>query len=287
VDFRAPASGAYIVEATTLAPADTGAFTLSVVHERAPNTPQAIAQLQADSVTSIAVGAVNASSATVFKGIVNDPNTSDSVRLELELLRTSSPPSGTPTQQSAYVAAGQTAWIAVTGLVENDAYYWRARSCDKTLRCSVWVSFGGNTDGATDLFVNAVPEDPTLDALSLNQFNGANVIPVDGGTGGGGGSTQTVTFKATVADVDPDDRIVLEVEAKTTGTAFNGTGLVRGTGVTSGATASVAAAFQAPLLGSTNYHWRARACDQTGRCSAWTSFGGNSDSPAATDFHVP
>jgi hypothetical protein len=37
-----------------------------------------------------------------------------------------------------------------------------------------------------------------------------------------------------------------------------------------------------------NYHWRARACDQTGRCSAWAPFGGNSDVvTAATDFHVP
>ena len=62
----------------------------------------------------------------------------------------------------------------------------------------------------------------------------------------------------------------------------------RDTGVSSGGTASVAVNFTAPLLGSTNYHWRARACDQTNRCSAWASFGGNSDVvTAATDFHVP
>ena len=288
IDFRAPAAGRYVIEATTLAPAVTGAFALSVVRERAPTTPQSIAQLRADSVTSIAVGAISSDGMTVFRGIVNDPNPRDSVRLELELLPTSSPASGTPTHQSAYVAAGQTAWIVAAGLSENAAYYWRARSCDRTLRCSAWVSFGGNADAATDFLVNAVRENPTIDALSLNQFNGANVIPVGSGTGGGVGSAQTVTFKGAVSDPDPGDVLVIEVEPKQTNTAFDGaSGLSRGTGVGSGQTASVAVGYSVGLFG-VNYHWRARACDQTGRCSAWAPFGGNSDAvTAATDFHVP
>jgi hypothetical protein len=287
LEFRAPASGRYIVEATTLGAADTGAFALSIVKERAPNTPQSIAQLRADSATPIGLGATNPDGVAVFRGTVTDPNPRDSVRLELELVPTASPPSGAPTHQSAYVPAGQTAWISSGTLVENAAYYWRARSCDKTLRCSAWVSFGGNADGATDFLVNAVPENPTIDVLSLNQFNGANVIPVGGGTGGGLGSAQTVTFKATVSDPDPGDVLVIEVEPKQTNAAFDGTGLSRGTGVSSGATASVAVGYTVPLLG-VNYHWRARACDQTGRCSAWAPFGGNSDVvTAATDFHVP
>jgi hypothetical protein len=144
------------------------------------------------------------------------------------------------------------------------------------------LSFGGNSDAAADFLVNAVPENPTIDALSLNQFNGANMIPVGGGTGGSG----TVTFKAILMDVDPGDALVLEVESKTTSAAFDGaTTLYRGTGVASGSTAAAAAAYSAPLLGANNYHWRARACDQTSRCSGWVSFGNNTES--ATDFHVP
>jgi hypothetical protein len=98
-----------------------------------------------------------------------------------------------------------------------------------------------------------------------------------------------VTFKATVSDVDPGDVLVLEVESQPTNTAFDGaTNLYRGTGVASGSTAAAAAGYSVPLLGGTNYHWRARACDQTSRCSAWASFGNNSDVvTAATDFHVP
>jgi hypothetical protein len=281
LEFRAPAGGRYVIEATTLAPADTGAFALSVVKERVPGTPGSIAQLRADSSTAIVVGAISSDSEAVFRSIVNDPNPRDSVRLELELLPTSSPPSGSPTHQSAYVAAGQTAWIAATGLTENAAYYWRARSCDKTLRCSAWVSFGANADGATDFLVNAVQEDPSLAALSLNQFNGATVVPVGGGLGSG----RTVTLKGTVSDPDPGDVLVIQVEVKLTNAGFNGGGLSQGTSVNSDQTASAAVAVTAPLLGSNNYHWRARACDQTGRCGAWSSFGGNAD--GATDFHVP
>jgi predicted phage tail protein len=225
---------------------------------------------------------------TVFKAVLSDPNARDSVRLDVEAVPVASPFSGTATQQSAYVGVGQVAWIRARGLVENAAYHWQARACDKTGRCSAWVSFGGNTEQSTDFLVNAVPENPAIDALSLNQFNGATVIPVGGGTGGGLGSQQTVTFKAAVSDPDPGDVLVIEVEPKQTNAAFDGTGSSRGTGVASGGTASVAINFTAPLLGNTSYHWRARACDQTGRCSAWAPFGGNSDVvTAATDFHVP
>ena len=90
-----------------------------------------------------------------------------------------------------------------------------------------------------------------------------------------------------MTDPDPGDVLVLEVESQPTGTAFDGvTNLYRGTGVASGSTASAAAGYTVPLLGSAaNNHWRGRACDQTSRCSAWVSFGGNSE--AATDYHVP
>ncbi|OLD20751.1 MAG: hypothetical protein AUJ01_03650 [Acidobacteria bacterium 13_1_40CM_3_65_5] len=289
LEFRAPATGRYVIEATTAAAGATGAFSLSVVRERAPSLPQAIGQFRGDSTASIGIGAVTPESVAVFKATVNDPNLRDSVRLELEVVEVSSPFSGTATHVSNYLGVGQTAWIRATGLTENAGYHWRARTCDRTLRCSSWVSFGGNSDAASDFWVNAIPENPTIDAFSLNQFNGALVIPVGGGTGGGAGSAQTVTFKATVSDADPGDVLVLEVESQPTNKAFDGaTNLYRGTSVASGSTAAAAAGYTVPLLGANNYHWRARACDQTSRCSAWASFGGNSDViTAATDFHVP
>ena len=285
LEFRVPAAGRYVIEATTVGAADTGAFHLSVVKERAPNRPQAIGQFRRDSATSIGIGTTTPQSEVVFKATVTDPNPLDSVRLELEVVDTTSPFSGTPNDSGSFVGVGQTAWVRRTGLAENAGFHWQARTCDKTARCSSWLSFGVNSEAAPDFRVNAIPENPTIDSLSLNQFNGAAVIPVGGGTGGGLGSAQTVTFKATVTDPDPGDAIVLEVEVKPTGTAFDGTtNLYRGTGVASGSTAASAAGYSVPLL-QANYHWRAHACDQTARCSAWVSFGSNAESVA--DFHVP
>jgi hypothetical protein len=247
-----------------------------------------LAQLHGDSTTAISIGQTSSDTVTVFRGTVSDSNSRDSVRLEVEAVSLANALTGTPTHLSSFVAVGQTAWIRARNLDDNTAYHWQARACDQTGRCGAWVSFGGNSELAADFVVNSLPESPSIDALSLNQLNGANPIPVGGGTGGGLGSQQTVTFKAAVSDPDPGDVLVIEVEPKQTNAAFDGTGVSRGTGVTSGATASVAIVFTAPLLGNTNYHWRARACDQTSRCSAWASFGGNSDVvTAATDFHVP
>jgi len=110
-------------------------------------------------------------------------------------------------------------------------------------------------------------------------------MPVGQGTGGGLGTTQTVTFKALVTDLDPGAVIVLEVEVKATNTAFNGSPLSRGAGVTSGSIAAASFSTTVDLLVTKSYHWRAHACDQTGRCSAWVSFGNNAES--ATDFQVP
>jgi hypothetical protein len=289
LEFVAPAMGRYVIEATTVGAADTGAFSLSVVKERTPNLPQSIGQFRGDSTTTIGIGATTPESAAVFKATLNDQNVRDSVRLELEVVAVSSPFSDTASHQSNLVGVGQTAWIRVSGLTENAGYHWRARTCDKTLRCSSWVPFGGNSDAASDFLVNAIPEDPAIEAFSLNQFNGATAIPVGGGTNGAPGSAQTVTFKATVTDVDPGDVLVLDVEVKPTDKAFDGTtNLYRGTGVASGSTAAASAGYSVPLFGANDYHWRARTCDQTGRCSAWVPFGGNSDAVTAdTDFHVP
>jgi len=85
--------------------------------------------------------------------------------------------------------------------------------------------------------------------------------------------------------------ISLEVELKTTDVSFNGVG-TRGTPVPSGSSARLTQSPSRGLVGL-DYYWRARACDQTNRCSAWFSFGGNNDvsggvlNPAAADFHVP
>jgi hypothetical protein len=291
--FNVATTGRYLIEVTSTNPAETGAFTLSAVKERAPSPPQSALQYLKDSTTSLAVGAVTPQDTVVFKATVNDPNPGDSVRLELEVIQTSSTFLPGATDSSAFVSVTSGARsVAVRvppagspGLQDNAPYHWQARTCDKTGRCSTWVSFSQNAETVADFVVNAVEQTPVLDSVSLNQYNGnsATPMPVGQGTGGGLGSAETVTFKALVTDPDPGAIIVLDVEEKNVNTAFDSTNVHRGVGVFTNNTAVATAGYSALI--TTNYHWRARACDQTGRCSAWVSFGNNAEN--ATDFHVP
>jgi uncharacterized protein YjdB len=262
---------------------------------RLPDPPTSLGQFRtaAGGGTEITpVGGVTTETSVVFKATVTDGDPGDALRLELQVEKVGTNFGATATAVSAPVASGQPASVTFGApFADNTGYHWRVRTCDQTNRCSGWVSFGSNAETAADFSI-AVPETPGLPTV-LRQLHNGSDIAVGGGTGGGGilGTTETVTFQALVTDPDPGDLILIEVEFKDTGTAFNEQSLIRGARVSSNATASVSQDFQVPALGlggQTNYHWRARACDQTGRCSGWVSFGGNSDTvPAATDFHVP
>jgi hypothetical protein len=279
VNIPVTATDGYLIEATTAGAGGTGAFNLSAVKERAPGPPQAVGQFRSDSATAIGVGLTTTENVVVLKGTLNDPNPGDSLRMEVELIGAIS---GTKTDSSAFVPVGASVAVRVTALVENESYHWRARTCDKTGRCSAWLSFGGNPETSNDFVVNAVLELPDFTG-PLRQFGPSGEMGVGDGTGGVVLSSQTVTFQASVTDPDPGDLISIEVEWKQTGVAFDSTSLDRGSGVSAGGTATVARSFTVGL--GANYHWRAHACDQTGRCSPWVSFGGNPEGD--TDFHVP
>ena len=98
-----------------------------------------------------------------------------------------------------------------------------------------------------------------------------------------GGTTDepTVTFTASVSDLDAKDQVTLEVEVRPSAVALSDSATAAGTPVASGAVASIAISG---LVENTTYHWQARAVDQTGRTSAWVPFGADPDGNA--DFHV-
>ncbi len=277
-DFIVPTTGRYVIEVTTRDSLETGAFTLSAVKELTPSPPAA-GQFRADGTTAIAVGAVTPEDTVVFKATLNDPNPRDSVRLEVEVVGLAT---GPQTYASTFVLRGTPAALPVSPLNDNEGYHRRARTCDKTARCSAWFSFGGNIDPAVDFYVNSIPQAPTIG--TLGQAGPGGPIAIGGGSGGTLGSNVTVTFTAGVSDPDPGDLISIEVEYQRTGTAFDST-TTRGSGVASGGTAALPISFSVPLILQNNYHWRARVCDQTNRCSVWVPFGGNPETD--TDFHVP
>jgi len=138
--------------------------------------------------------------------------------------------------------------------------------------------------------VNAVPENPSIDALSLDQFNGAPQIAVGGRTGGASAASRR-DVQGRVSDPDPGDVLVIEASPSRR---------MRHSTVTSGLFARYPASrprdrvgrgvnFTAPLLGSTKLSLAARArATRRGAAAPGRRFGGNSDVvTAATDFHVP
>jgi len=279
VNYVVTAPGRYVLEATTRDSGETGAFTLLGVKERTPSPP-APGQFRANGTTAITVGAITPESTVVFKATLNDVNPFDSVQLELEV---ESVASGPVTYLGAFVPPGTAVAVSVTGLHDNETYHWRARTCDNSGRCSTWFNFGGNVDPAADFIVNSLPQNPAIGTLTQVGPNGP--MPIGGGTTGTYPNSVTVTFGAGVTDLDPGDLISIEAEYKRTGTAFDST-TTRGGGVSTGMTATVSVSIAVQLLNlQADYHWRARVCDQTNRCSAWVSFGGNAES--AIDFHVP
>lgn len=274
MNFRIPATGPYFIEATSANPGEGGSLTITVVRERAPTAPQGLGQFRQNGATSIPVGGTTPEDAVIFKGRIADPNPQDSVRLEIELEPLGSPFTGTPTHTSDLVPMngnGVSVSVPASGL-QQTGYHWQARTCDRTGRCSAWLSFGLNAESEAD-FIVSVPPGPTAPDLSNpNQFQSDGTTPIPtGGTAAGA----TVVLTAAVSDLNAGDVLRLDLEVKEATAAFTGADLRTATGLASGSVGAVA--FDP--LGGAGYHWRARVCDQTDRCSGWASFPQPSPNP--------
>jgi len=232
---------------------------------RLPSPPTSLEQRRTAGAggTTIADSGVTTETSVVFRATVTDPDAGDQLRLELQVEKVG-PLFNATEAVSAPVASGQTATVTFGAPFEdNSGYHWRVRTCDQTNRCSGWASFGGVDESVVDFFANPVPQDPSA-PTSIGQFrtDGASI-----GVGGNSGGS-SVVLKGTVSDPDPGDQVRLEVEVQTILINFtNG----RTDASALGASGRVAAAT-GPATILLSYHWQARTCDQTGRCSAWVSF---------------
>ncbi len=270
--LRLPQAGSYVIEATSVASAATGAFTLSITKPRPPASPDSLAQFAADGVTPVPPGGAVAADSIVLRASLADPD-SDSVRVEVEVRPVGTAFTGTATAASAFGPSGARATAVVSGLANFASYRWQARTVDRTGRASAWAPFGG---GGADFRVS-VPQPPLAPAnLAQLKSDGVTPIPVDGTT-----DQSAVLFQALVADPDSGDVVRLEVEVKPVGTAFVDTATVASTAVPRG---TVATATVTGLADGVGYHWQARAVDETGRASAWVPFGANAES--VPDFRV-
>src|SRR5205085_1241512 len=93
-----------------------------------------------------------------------------------------------------------------------------------------------------------------------------------------------IVLRGVLSDPDARDTLRLEVEVKPSGATFDATATDTSGGVTGGTPALV---MHSGLANNTDYRWRARTLDQTGRVSDWTPFGGNTETGVDFSTSVP
>ncbi|HXV86936.1 MAG TPA: hypothetical protein VD793_09565, partial [Gemmatimonadales bacterium] len=254
---------------------DAGAdFRVSV--PEAPTGPTELAQLKSDGLAVIAIGATTDERAVVFSGRLGDPDPGDLLRMEVEVRPVGSAFTGSPVATSVEVGNGALASVTVAGLADETGFHWQARTVDGTGRASPWASFGGNAETAADFRVSepAAPDQPA----GLSQFRSDGTTPL---AVGATSPEATVVVSAAVSDPDPGSMLKLQVELRPTAAAYTGVPTDSSAAVPGGSTAQVTVSS---LADDTDYRWRARAVDQTGRAGSWVEFGANG--AAERDFRV-
>lgn len=128
--------------------------------------------------------------------------------------------------------------------------------------------------------LTVIRERPPVPPQGLGQFrsNGSTQIPIGGTT-----PEDTVLFRGAVSDPNDTDSVRLEIEVEPLGSPFSDARTHESAWV-SAANGSVPVTVRAGLDENTGYHWQARTCDRTGRCSVWLKFGENPET--AADFTV-
>jgi hypothetical protein len=272
-------SGRYFVAATTAQQHETGEFNLGLSLPRSPPEPSYLGQFVQDSITEVPLGGAVSDGSLVIKAVLDDPDMTDSIRLEVEVQPVELAFVGIATETSSPVTSGDTAIVTVDGLDDDTEYRWQARAVDQTGRASSWVSFGANPNSAADFRV-AVPNSPDPPS-EMEQFrsDGATVIPLGQAT-----PERTVVIAGTVTDPDSIDQLRLDVEVQPVGVAFTGTPVGSSVLTPSGGRAVVSIPG---LDDDTEYHWQARVVDQDVNTSAWTQFGGNPETEADFKIAVP
>src|SRR5207245_6571871 len=125
------------------------AFVVHSTPASAPAPPTALAQLQSNGSTAIAVGGTATSRSVVFRGGVSDP-AAGQLRLEVEVEPVGTAFTGASSGSGGAVASGGSATATVAGLSDNAAYHWQARTVDQAGDASTWAAFGGNAETEAD-----------------------------------------------------------------------------------------------------------------------------------------
>lgn len=229
--------------------------TLNQVHTTAPQN-------------NIPVGGSTNEAQITLRGTVSA--STGTLGMDVEHKPIGTPFSNTPTASSATTSpSGTQIALNVTGLTSGTAYHWQARATSSASGPSAWVSFGANSEAATDFTVDTSTTTPPNPLAQFEQ-DGVTVMAL------GGSCRGQAVLQGTTGTNNQGLPVRLEVEVQPTGTAFTGNPQWASGFVTGGALAQIA------FTGPTNdYHWQARCATQFGGRSGFTVF-----NAAPINFHL-
>lgn len=146
-----------------------------------PSEPTVLLQYKTDNLTSIVEGGVSKEDGIVFVSDMQDPNSSETLSLQVEIQPLGTPFTGIPTKtqtidesnpQLCNSPVGDCGTVVVSttdGLVESTEYHWQARVRDAKGGHSNWVSYGSNLENERDFLIVGDPVGIELDVLTNSQ----------------------------------------------------------------------------------------------------------------------
>jgi len=131
-------------------------------------------------------------------------------------------------------------------------------------------SGAGETGNFTVSIVRELPP-PAPQGLGQFKKNGSTAIAIGGTT-----NENTVVLKGTVSDPNDADLVRLELEVEPLGSPITDVS-THNSQYVAASRGNVGVSIIAGPFDDASYHWQARSCDKTNRCSAWLKYGGNAE----------
>lgn len=154
----------------------------------APDAPTSLAQYKSDCSTSISTGGWTNETAVCLKGYINDPDTNDQVKLQLDYT-TGTFDNIADATSTAWCTDPCTASTTISGLSHGSQYKWQGRSIDDDLATSAWAQFNS---GAVAFGVDT---------------STPNIVAVDAGASSGDRTSLTSDTWFKYSDTGSDDQI--------------------------------------------------------------------------------
>ena len=158
-------------------------FAVFVFGQNSPDVPTSLSQYRLDCSTLIPAEGWTNQTGICLKGNISDPDSSDQVKLQVELTTSTQSFANIPNQiSSSYCTSPCISIVNVSGLLNGNQYKWQAQSSDDEGATSNWVkfnddqiAFGVDLNSPTGA-INATPTEVRANQIFNIVVNGEDAV---------------------------------------------------------------------------------------------------------------